>query len=285
MPPGPIPPTPHRPGRRHTTFSPRQLQLYRACPERYYRTYIGNEKFHAAFNPGMLRGSAVHKVLARAFEARQDGEIIDDLRPWATLFLPRSLYAKAGALEEWTTDLELVIALSKIGLARVPVNASIVSIERSFSTVLPTSSPVAGATLAGKVDLLVRHPGGPLEHIEFKTGSAGPDPYQEVICRIGVCSEHNVRGDELKSTTMQLTTGADYVIGGDRTQLVIVLAEIEETVAEIWGATRWPARENDRCQFCEYRDTVCSHFGEWSRPNRLAERAVPAVEPSDNDTP
>ena len=275
MPPGPIPPTPHRPGRRHATFSPTQLRVFRDCPERYYRQYIGNEKVRAEFNPATLRGSAVHKVLARVFIARQDGEIIDDdLRSLAEQFLPRRLYQDAGMLGEWPSDIDEVLGLVEAVIARVAHDSTVLNVETSFMTICSTSSPVAGVTLVGKVDLLIRDNRGFLEQIEFKTGGAQPDPYQEVICRMGVCAEHNASGLPVLSTTVQLSTGAEYPLDSDRRLLTLVLTEIEETILQVWSAMEWPAQENDRCRFCNYRTTLCSRFGEWSHHNRLAERGV-----------
>lgn len=271
MAPGPIPITPHRPGSRHRIFSPTQLRNFSDCPERYYRQYIGHERMRAEFNRATLRGSAAHKVLARYFTARMDGEIlVGDIRPLAERFLPSYLYRAAGVMQEWAGDVDIVLTLVKAGIARVPLNGMVIAVEKSFSSILSTKSPVAGAELVGKVDLLYRHPGGFLEQIEFKTGSALPDDYQEVICRMGVCGEYNKLGLPVLSTTVQLTSSAEYPVDGDRRKLRSVLGEIEHVIGEIWNATSWPAKENGRCVICNYRSTICSRFGDLSRPNRLA---------------
>ncbi len=270
MPPGPIPPTPHRPGLRRQTFSPTELRVFANCPEQYYRQYIGKEKVAAEFNRGTLRGSAVHKVLAHVFSARRDGEIIDDeIRPLAERFLPEHTYKKAGAHAEWPSDLESVVRLAGAGIARVNREATILEVETSFSHWRDTGSRVAGAQLVGKVDLVYRHPEGFIEQVEFKTGFAQPDPFQQVICRIGVREKYHSTDQPLLSTTVQLTSGEEFPLDGDRAVLRTVLTEIEEIIVRIWRAEEWPARENDRCHFCNFRTTLCSLKGEWSHPNRL----------------
>jgi len=270
MPPGPIPPTPYRPGLRRRTFSPTELRVFADCPERYYRQYIGKEKVRAEFSRATLRGSAVHKVLAHVFSARRDGEIIDDdLRFLAERFLPQHNYKKAGAFSEWPSDVDSVVRLAETGLARVHGEAAILEVETSFSHWRDTNSRVTGAELIGKVDLVYRHPEGFIEQIEFKTGFAQPDPFQQVICRIGVREKYYAADTPLFSTTVQLTSGEEFPLDGDRSVLRTVLTEIEEIILQIWNAETWPARDNDRCHFCNYRNTLCSLKGEWSQPNRL----------------
>lgn len=273
MAPGPIPATPHRPGRRFSSFSPTELRDYRACPERFYRKHVAQEKVPRAFNRAMLRGSAAHKVLARIFTARQDGELLDvDLRRLAEKFLPRALYQKAAQLDAWNGDVDLVVELARNGLAKVPDNARVIAVERSYGYVLGTTSRVAGAKIVGRVDLLIRHAENIYEHIEFKTGGARPDPFQEVICRIGVCAELNPQGLPVLSTTYQLSNGAEACLDGGREVLRAILGEIEETIRQIWNATEWPAREGDGCASCDFRETLCSRHGAWSRPNRSGNR-------------
>lgn len=273
MAPGPIPPTPSQPGRRHISFSPTQLRVYRDCPERYYRQYIANEKIKAEFSRPVQRGSAVHKVLATVFNARQRGQQPDpELRPLAEQFLPKHLYEQAGASGEWGADLAIVLQLVARALDLIPVGAQVIAVERSFSYMLGTTSPVHGATIVGKVDLVIRHAEHILEHVEFKTGWAQPDAFQEVICRIGVCEEFLHAALPVLSTTLQLSTGEEITLDGDREILRSVLSEIEETIQQIWSGTTWAARENDRCAICNYRTTLCSIHGEWSRPNRITSR-------------
>lgn len=269
MAPGPIQPTPSRPGRRHLTFSPTQLRVYLDCPERYYRQYIANERVKAEFSRPVQRGSAVHKVLAAVFDARQSGITPDpELRPLAERFLSRQLYLQAAEGEAWSKDVAIVLHLVQRALEYVPVDATIVAVERSFDYMFSTRSPVNGATVVGKVDLLIRRPENVIEHLEFKTGWAQADPLQEVICRIGVCEAYLHAGLPIYSTTYQLSTGQLTTLSGDRDVLEPVYAEIVETIGRIWDATRWAARENPRCVTCNYRTTLCSILGEWSRPSR-----------------
>jgi hypothetical protein len=267
--PGPIRPTAHHPGRRHVSFSPSQLRAYCDCPERYFRKYIAHERMPAPFHRGTLRGSAVHKTLADAFRRRQAGELVDEVeRPVAERFLPRASYQKAATADAWAADIDEVVKLAGAGLRAVPEQATILDVERSFAYVRSTRSRIPGAKLVGHVDLVIQHRDGIVEQIELKTGWAQPDPYQEVICRIGVCEAYNGLGMPVLSSTIQLSTGDEYALDGDRDVLVAVLDEIERTVVGIWEATEWPARENARCAFCEFATTLCSIRGEWGRSSR-----------------
>ncbi|MCC6791162.1 MAG: PD-(D/E)XK nuclease family protein [Thermomicrobiales bacterium] len=137
---------------------------------------------------------------------------------------------------------------------------------------LGTRTSVPGARLVGKVDLLIRHPGNILEHIEFKTGSAGSDLYQDIICRIGVASMYGQPGLEIFTTTLQLSTDGEFSLETDRAIRDTALREIIPIIRELWDATAWPARENETCRFCEYRSTLCSLHGEWGAPNRTSNR-------------
>lgn len=266
---GPISPTPAQPGAHHHTFSPTQLRVYKHCPERYYRQYIGRERIRTPFNRGTLRGSAVHKVIALHMNARASAEpVAQPLRTIAESYLPRGEYLKAAEIEQWSSDIEQVCSLADLGIRRIPETATVISVEKSFPYVMPTSTRIPGVTLVGKVDVLIRHSEGFLEHIEFKTGWAQPDPFQEVICRIGVCDVYEDRGEPILSTTYQLSTGSEFTLDGDRETLHTTLGEIQETVLEIWSATEWPARECDACVLCNYATSLCSLRGDWNRRTR-----------------
>src|SRR5215207_2400133 len=102
---------------------------------------------------------------------------------------------------------------------------------------MPRHWLVPGVTLVGKVNLVTRDQRGFIEHIEFKTGRALPDVFQQVICRIGACSEHNSAGLPVLSTTVQLSSGAEYELDNDRSVLRLTLTEIEQTVLQIWEST------------------------------------------------
>jgi hypothetical protein len=263
---GPIPSTPDCPGRRHVTFSPTQLRVYRDCPERYFRQYIARERLPASFNRGTLRGSTTHKVIATCMNARANGEsVTESLQALAERFLPRHVYEKAGAAADWQVDVEQARKLAAEALAKIPLNALVISVEKSYGYIMPTSSRIHGVELIGKVDLLLRHGDDCFEHIEFKTGWAQPDPYQEVICRIGICDVYDDLGLPILSTTMQLSSGAEFHLDGDREVLRVTLAEIEQTVLEIWSATDWQPRENARCAICNYAENLCSLKGGWAR--------------------
>lgn len=267
---GPIPHTPHRPGHRIEDFSPSALRAYLDCPERFYRTYISNERVGATFNRAIIRGSAVHKVLARIFNARKDGELLEmSIELLAEQMLPRWRYERAAAGSDWETDVKFVIPVVEAGLRRIPEHARIVTVETSVSHIRSTNSPVAGARLVGKVDLIIRHPEGMFEHFEFKTGGARRNELQDVICRIGVCEKHGIGDRPVLATVCQLATGEEWTLDGDKSVLRRVLSEIETAILEIWNATTWPARMNDRCGLCDYRTNLCSLQGDWSKPNRI----------------
>jgi hypothetical protein len=274
MAPGPIGPTPGRPGRRHNEFWPSQLRVFRDCPERYFRTYIARERVRPEFSRALQRGSAVHKALAAIYTGRKRGEPFpSDLQLIAARFLPRFLYERALLAEEWHDDLALVVQLVAAALDRIPAQVTVLQVEETVGYVLGTRSIAPGAELRAKVDLLVRHPEDVLEHIEFKTGAARPDPFQDVICRIGVVGKYRQAGLPILSTTMQLSTGEEFNLDGDRSVRDAVLPEIEGTIRAIWDATAWPARECDACRFCEYRTTLCSIHGEWGRRDQQGKRS------------
>jgi hypothetical protein len=248
------------------------LRLFRECPERYYRKYIARERMTAEFSRAMHRGSAVHKTLATIFNARRDHEPDPAIRPLAEQFLPRHLYAKAAQFDEWPGDIAHVEHLVANALEKISPLATVLQVEEKVEYMLGTRTAAAGAMLIGKVDLLIRHPENILEHIEFKTGSAGPDLYQDVICRIGVVDKYGQAGLPIFSTTLQLSTGDEFTLDGDKSIRDSVYPEIVQTIRDIWDAETWIARENDSCRFCEYRTSLCSIHGEWSAPYRLVAR-------------
>jgi hypothetical protein len=164
-----------------------------------------------------------------------------------------------------------VLEWAEAGLRAVPEDAVVLEVERSFSHIRSTRSRIPGVALVGHVDLVIEHREGIVEHIEFKTGWAQPDPIQDVICRIGVCETFAKPGRPILSSIVQLTSGELFMLDGDRDELRRILPTIEQTVLDIWDAETWPARENPHCIFCEYATTLCSLRGAWSRRARPGE--------------
>jgi hypothetical protein len=162
-----------------------------------------------------------------------------------------------------------VVGWVEWALARIPPEFGVLAVEESVRIEMPRNARSAGATLGGKIDLVLQNPDGSIEQIEFKTGGATSETLQEVICRAGVCQRFDASGDAVHSTVMQLTSEQEFPSLADRAEAAIVFREIDELIQRIWTATEWPAIENPRCHFCEYREEYCSLHLARNRPNRL----------------
>lgn len=243
-----------------TRFFPTALTVYEQCPERYYWQYIRKLYPAKPFDRKMQIGDATHKTLARAMNARRTVSTPPALETVAAFFLPESLYP-AAERAQWPEDLRAVVRMAAWCLDRVPDDAEVLLVEHQLD------GRHRDLTFTSKIDLVVQHMDGEIEHVDYKTGRINAERVQQVITRFTV----GHRWPEAAIRTTTLYAGAQVCETAIETPATTkpIWSTILKTVREIQTATEWPARPTPLCNWCPYRER-CSVGGKEVAPESTA---------------
>lgn len=239
-------------------FYPSMLNTYRQCPSLYHHRYVERQPPAGQENSALRQANALHSVLAQVFREYQRACTFPvRLQELVTAQLPRESYPSERA---WGEAVEFVLGQVKWALMSFDHGAEVLAVERTLKYAFAGRSDVPAFELRAKVDLVLRHTDGSLEHIDWKTGKGCRiDQLQNTACRIVVGQTYT---DEpvIRSTTAFLateTTRSDLLT---RDQVRENWTVIKEIVSLILAETAWLPTENPLCEFCPLYEQGCKLF-------------------------
>ena len=236
-------------------YTPTMLTTYQLCPAKYRGRYVDREPGDGAMTPALARGQAAHAVLRQAFDTFSRSRAFPlDLAGSVERSLPRDAYnTEAG----WRTDVETVLEWVRWPLADFDGSADVVGVERTYPYTFPGNDACPPFRLRATVDLVLRHPGGIIEHIDWKAGKAShADPIQTVVSRIVVGQEYRTR-TEVRSTTGFISCGTKRSDILTREQVGAVWSDIKTLVTAIDADQDWTAVSNPLCPWCPRYGNGC----------------------------
>ncbi len=242
-------------------FYPSHIKLFRECPERYYHKYVARRRVVEPFSRPLAKGIATHEVLADYFaEFRANRSFPINIQQHAEVQLLRAGYPPELATT-WDDDVADVVAFVQWALARFDGTATVLGIEETLGYAHNREAdPVCPQPflLRAKVDLVLSHPDGTLEHLDFKSGRAQRDPIQEIASRVVVGSEYGDEYQTVRTTTYFVAeqTAVSEII--DRSTCREAWKTIRETVNAILTNTTWQPEPSPLCQFCPFFGNGCS---------------------------
>jgi hypothetical protein len=239
-------------------FWPSQIKLYLECPERYYHKYVARRRGVEPFSRDLARGIALHATLAECFEEFQRSRGFPiNIKKRVETQLRQSDYptnVEASRFE----DAENVTAYVKWVLSEFDCTAEVLGVEQTLGYYHRGANDSPACLFRAKVDLVLGHSDGTLEHVDFKGGKVKADPIQEVLSRIVVASEYGERYPEIRTTTL-------FVAEHKRTSAVLERGACRETwetikraVAAIQSAADWKPSPSPFCGTCPYFSNGCS---------------------------
>ena len=243
---------------RLATFWPSQLKLYLECPERYYHKYVARRRGVESFSRDLARGIALHAVLAdcfteyqrtRGFPMRIRERVERQLRQ---VEYPPEL--EAGLAE----DVESVTAWVKWVLSEFDCTTEVLGVEQTLSFYFRGAAPCPACLFRAKVDLVLAHPDGSLEHVDLKGGRVRSDPIQEVLTRIVVGAEHGERHPVIRTTTLFAAERRRVSAVLERDAYREIWETIKRAVTEIQAGGHWTPSPSPFCGTCPYFGNGCS---------------------------
>ena len=238
-------------------LTPASINSYYRCPRKFQFRYIRNVKMPFEFGPALAIGSVAHKALAEMFRWRRDERAVASVESHVTPFLLKERYPPGSGDSLRTEHLPIIMDHVEAALRALPVEVQIVDIEREFDYSFRNSMIGEEVTIASRVDLVIRHGGGIVDHIDFKTGSQGGDPIQNFLSRVTVMNHIDAPGEQVRTVNVLTRTGMYDVVPSAREAHVHIWDIVRGAIRDLSADTEWaPRPEPAICRWCDFR-SIC----------------------------
>jgi hypothetical protein len=233
---------------------PYHLNAYRDCPLRYYLKYVRKRKGKVVVQPALTRGRVTHEVLADSLKYYRSVRVFpNDLRDRVAKRLPDDDYDNR---DQWSSDVEMIDGWVEQGFSSIEQGSEILAVEHVYHYPYRGGSRCGPFTLNSKVDLVLRRPGGVLEHIDWKTGGRKRvDHIQNVSCRLGVGKELGETG--VRTTNVFLALGDTHTEQLARDDVKPTWRAIQELVDRIASCDDFEPQPGPLCAWCPFYGGEC----------------------------
>jgi CRISPR/Cas system-associated exonuclease Cas4 (RecB family) len=240
-------------------LSPASINSYYRCPRKFQFRYIRNVKMPYRFSPALAIGGVSHKVLAEIFRNRRDGLPEQPIDSLIERYIKLERYPKENGDDLRVEHSSIIASHVEQALDLLPDGAIVVEVERPFDYVFISSGLSDPVTIESRVDLVIRHGDGVVDHISIKTGSQSGDIIQNFISRVAVANSLDMPSAKLRTVNV-LTKSAEYeVIPSDRKQHEHTWHLVKNTIIRLSVDTEWnPRPEPAVCRWCDFRP-ICKH--------------------------
>lgn len=239
-------------------FWPSQLKLYLDCPERYYHKYVARTRAMEPFSRDLARGIALHAVLADCFsEFQRSRDFPSNVRKRVEGQLRQQAYP-AELSSVCSEDADDVTAYVLWVLSEFDSAAEVLGVEQTLSYYYRATQGSSPCLFRAKVDLVVAHADGTLEHIDFKAGKVRSDPIQEVMSRIVLASEYCERFPVIRTSTVFVAERKRISAVLERDECRETWQTIKRAIAEVQSQPVWKPSPSPFCGTCPYFNNGCS---------------------------
>jgi len=240
------------------TFTPTMLSTFERCPHQFRRKYVDKQKAPQDFSRDLACGNAAHAVLQGVFEVyRRTGGYPINLRERVEAALPSAPYPD---LAQSAADVERVLAWVKNALGSIEGSADVALVERWLEYRFPGSADCPAFLLRHRIDLVLDHKNGALEHRDWKTGSrAEVDELQNVAARIVVRTAFPDH-ERILSSTAFLAHDVVQIDELTREDVRASWGRIKRLAAGAMAERDWLPTSNALCPWCPYYQRGCALY-------------------------
>jgi hypothetical protein len=237
------------------TFTPTMLATFERCPHQFRRRYVEKQKAPQDFSSDLACGNAAHTVLQGIFEVyRRTGGYPINLHERVEAALPSAPYPDRA---QWATDVERVLAWVKNALGSIEDAADVALVERWLEYRFPGSADCPAFLLRHRIDLVLDHRNGALEHRDWKTGSRTEvDELQNVAARIVVRTAFPDH-ERILSSTAFLSHDVVQTDELTRDQVRSGWQRIKRLAAGVATEQGWLPVSNALCPWCPFYQRGC----------------------------
>jgi hypothetical protein len=237
------------------TFTPTMLATYERCPHQFQRKYVEKRPRPATFSPELACGNAAHAVLHNTLEMyRRTGSYPNNLRERVEDALSSGAY---GDADHWATDVERVLSWVERAIGSIDDTARVLLVERWLEYPFPGDASCPPFVLRHRIDLLLEHADGTLEHRDWKTSTrTDVDQVQNVAARIVVRQAFPDHARILSSTAF-LTRDLVQIDELTREQVRCGWRHIKGLAAAAATEREWLPVSNGLCPWCPFYQRGC----------------------------
>jgi hypothetical protein len=237
------------------TFTPTMLATFERCPYQFRRKYVEKRSVLQDFSRDLACGNAAHTVLQGVFEVYQrTGGYPINLHERVEDALPSAPYADGA---DWALDVERVVAWVKSALGSIDETARVALVERWLEYRFPGCADCPPFLLRHRIDLVLEHENGTLEHRDWKCGARTEvDELQNVAARI-VVRQAFPDHPRILSSTAFLSHDVVQIDELTREQVQSAWKRIKRLVTGAMAERKWLPTSNALCPWCPFYQRGC----------------------------
>ena len=242
-----------------TVVWPKHLTAYQQCALKHHLQYQRRARGNVQTTSGLEEGKALHAVLRRWFRRTSDWRAGADpvvITRWLCEELTDDHY---DAPTEYRLALRTVADHAAWCLDRISTDARVRWTERTLQTGQLRIGEVP-VRFQARVDLVVEHPDGEIEHIDFKSGGPREDHWiQRGVERLVVGAAHPLSADRPATRTTTLYAGPREVDSHCHTaeSFRSTRGELRELTGRMLTDAAPEPTPSARCQWCPFREAGC----------------------------
>lgn len=238
---------------------PSRVKLYLQCPAQYEYKYEKRIKGVHPANHTLIKGNALHHLMGRVMRQVKAGRTVPpDIYPWAESVTSGLDYpAEFSKLRR--EDAQDISRWSGWALAQIGDGARVVDVERDRYRTLQRAVRGRPITLRSRLDAVVKHVDGSVEHIDYKTGKVRTDPVQDLISRTVVGAAYG--GDRrIVTTTLFVAHKRRESRELKPDEVRPVWEDVKRAITAIaTGEGPWDPTPTPLCEWCPYCD-ICPAY-------------------------
>jgi RecB family exonuclease len=233
---------------------PQSINAYYRCPRKFHFRYIRNLRMPFEFKSALVIGGVTHKVLAAIFRDRQDQRPPGDVETYVTKYIALEKYPEGQTDPLRIQHAPVVISHVKRALLALPADAEVLHVEEEFTYTVRTELIGAAVTVGARVDVVIQHGDGMVDHIDFKSGKQGGDPIQNYLSRLTVGKQLKLQPDRLRTVNVLTGSGSYEIVPDTRAANEHIWNIVQTQIHALSVDQEWQARpEPAICRICDYR--------------------------------
>jgi hypothetical protein len=231
------------------------LATFERCRYQFRRKYVEKRTPSQPFSRDLACGNAAHAVLQGVFEVYQrTGGYPINLHERVEDALPSAPYADGT---DWALDVERLVAWVKSALGSIDETARVALVERWLEYRFPGCADCPPFLLRHRIDLVLEHEEGTLEHRDWKSGARTEvDELQNVAARIVVRHAFPDHSRILSSTAF-LAHDVVQIDELTREQVRSGWQRIKRLAASVAAERNWEPVSNALCPWCPFYQRGC----------------------------
>ena len=197
---------------------PASINSYYRCPRKFQFRYLRRVKPAWEFSPALVIGGIAHKAMSDLFSHRRDGQSVNTVETYVDRRMGSERYPPETADILKAEHFPIIVEHVASALSCMPENAEILEVEHVYDFDFRPIDLAENVSIKCRIDLVIRHGNGIVDHIDFKTGFQGGDLFQKILSRVTVANHLKLPSEQLRTVNVLTRTGTYQIVPTTREQ-------------------------------------------------------------------